>query len=116
MRHIVIPDAQVKPGVNTDHLEACGNYILEKQPDVIVNLGDFADMASLNSHEDRASKYFHDKSYAADIDCTIEAMDKLMWPIIKYNKRRKKNEDGAHLRGAPSSFFLLCSSFLPHDP
>jgi hypothetical protein len=81
----------VKEGVYIDHLEACGNYIIEKMPDVIINLGDFADMPSLNSHEDRASKYFHDKSYTSDIESTKEAMELLLAPLKRYNKGKKRN-------------------------
>jgi len=92
MRHLVIPDAQVRPGVGMEHLEACGNYIVEKQPDVIINLGDFADMPSLNSHEDRSSKYFHDKSYQADIDSSKEAMKLLLGPLRSYQKKQRKNK------------------------
>src|SRR4051812_29162536 len=39
--HLVIPDCQVKPGVRTDHMDWIGNFIVEKKPDVIVNIGDF---------------------------------------------------------------------------
>ena len=35
--HLIIPDTQVKPGVNTSHLEWCGKYIVDSKPDVIVH-------------------------------------------------------------------------------
>lgn len=47
--HFVLPDAQIRHGDNTDFLRAIGNYVVRKQPDVIINLGDFADMPSLSS-------------------------------------------------------------------
>ena len=40
----VIPDTQVKPDQDLSYLRAIGNYIVEKQPDAVVHLGDFADM------------------------------------------------------------------------
>lgn len=43
----VIPDTQVKPDIDLSWLEHIGNYLVEKQPDAIVHLGDFADMPSL---------------------------------------------------------------------
>lgn len=45
---LVIPDTQVRPGVNTGHFTWIGNYIAEKRPDVVVHLGDHWDMASLS--------------------------------------------------------------------
>jgi hypothetical protein len=51
MKILVIPDMQVKPGVDLAYVERIGSYIVEKQPDVIVNLGDMADMESLSSYD-----------------------------------------------------------------
>jgi len=42
--HLIISDVQVKPGDNYWFLKAIGNYIVETRPDVVVNIGDFADM------------------------------------------------------------------------
>src|SRR6185369_6686365 len=49
--HIVIPDAQVRPGVNTDHLEHVGNYIAEKKPDELICIGDFWDFPSIGTYD-----------------------------------------------------------------
>ncbi len=51
--HLIIPDCQVKPGHDYNYLKAIGNYIVKKRPDVIVNIGDFADMPSLSSYSYR---------------------------------------------------------------
>lgn len=48
---LYIPDCQIKPDVPLDHLRWLGNYIVKKQPDIIVNGGDFADMPSLSSYD-----------------------------------------------------------------
>jgi hypothetical protein len=45
--HLIIPDCQIKPGHDYNYLRAIGNYIVKKRPDVIVNIGDFAEMTSL---------------------------------------------------------------------
>jgi hypothetical protein len=45
---VLIPDTQVKPGVPLEHLKAAGRYINEHRPDVIVVIGDWWDMPSLN--------------------------------------------------------------------
>ena len=91
--HFIIPDTQCTPGDTYEHLEAAGNYIVDKQPDVIIHLGDHWDMASLSSYEKRGSKYFEGKSYRADIEAGLEGMEALFLPINKYNKRKKKNKE-----------------------
>lgn len=81
-RHIYIPDAQVKPGVPTAHLKACGNYIAEKRPDVIVCAGDFADMPSLSTHKPKGHMDYEGKRYMKDIVAVHDAMRLLMVPFI----------------------------------
>lgn len=78
---MVIPDGQVKPGVPLDHWRWAGLYAARKQPDVIVNLGDFADMPSLSSY-DKGKKSFEGRSYKRDIEAAKKAMDLFMAPII----------------------------------
>ena len=88
-KHLVIPDTQVKPNVPLDHFTALGNYIVEKQPDVIVHIGDHWDMPSLSSY-DEGKAGFDQRDYRADIDTGNEAMRLMFAPIDAYNKRRKK--------------------------
>jgi len=80
-RHIVIPDCQVKHGVKTDHLEACGNYIAEKQPDSVICLGDFADMPSLSRWDPKGSMSAEMRRYSKDILAARIGMTILMDPI-----------------------------------
>jgi hypothetical protein len=90
-RHVVIPDTQVKPGVNTDHLEAAGKYIASLTPDVLVHIGDHYDLPSLSSY-DKGKKSHEGRRYLADIKAGNEAMDRFMAPIHKEIARRKKNK------------------------
>ncbi len=78
--HCIIPDVQVKPGVPTDHLHWIGNYIAEKRPDVIVQIGDFADMPSLSSYS-LGQAEAEGNRYVKDIQAAQDAMDELMRPI-----------------------------------
>jgi len=72
---LVIADCQVRPGVPTQHLVAISNYILAKRPDVIVCIGDFADMPSLSRHSLAMEK--EGQRYRADVKSVHDAMDKL---------------------------------------
>jgi hypothetical protein len=93
IRIMMIPDGQVKKGVPMNHFNALGNYIADTQPDVLVNIGDFADMPSLSSYEKAGSKSSENGRYADDIKAAHTAMDILMRPIFKLNKgKHKKNQ------------------------
>ena len=85
--HFVIPDTQVKKGVPLTHLTAAGNYIVDKQPDVIVHLGDHWDMPSLSSY-DQGTKRAEGARYKDDIVAGIIGMERLMAPIWEYNSKR----------------------------
>lgn len=78
--HAVIPDCQVKPGVPVEHLSWIGQYLADKRPDVIVCIGDFADMPSLSSY-DRGKRTHALMTYAEDIQSVHRAMKLLLAPI-----------------------------------
>lgn len=90
MKILVIPDCQVKPGHSTDYLRSIGKFIVDKKPDVIVQIGDFADMESLSSY-DVGKKSFEGRRYLADIDAANAAMRALLNPIDEYNAKQRKN-------------------------
>lgn len=92
MRHLIIPDCQVRPGDDTKYLERIGKYIVELKPDVVVQIGDFADMPSLSSY-DVGKKSFEGRRYKADIEAANTAMERLLSPITEFNKRAIKNKE-----------------------
>lgn len=79
--HCLIPDVQAKPGVPLDHLEWAGKYIADKKPDVIICIGDFADLPSLSSY-DKGKRSAENKRYKKDIEAAHYAMELLMTPIV----------------------------------
>jgi hypothetical protein len=89
MRILVIPDTQVKPDSNTDHLKWAGMYAAEKQPDVIVHLGDHWDMESLCVY-DVGKKSFEGRQYSKDIAAGIDAMCVFEQPIHAYQNIQRK--------------------------
>src|SRR3990167_9302174 len=101
----VIPDVQAMPNVPLDHLTWCGKYLADKQPDVIVCIGDFGDFPSL-SHFERGTLEFEGRRYKKDLDAFHKAMDLLMTPLAKGNAKAKleftlgNHED--HIRRAVS--------------
>jgi hypothetical protein len=90
MKHFVLPDVQAKPGVDFTYLERIGKYVVEKQPDKIICLGDFADMESLSSY-DRGTKSFEGRRYVKDIEAAKLAMTIFLTPMWDYNAAQRKN-------------------------
>jgi len=91
LRHLVIPDTQVKPGVSLEHLEWLGRFIVHKRPDRIIMIGDWADMQSLSSY-DVGKKAFEGRRYKDDVDVAIEAQSILFKPLVEYNEQQKRNK------------------------
>ena len=89
MRILVIPDCQVKEGVPLEHLTWAGKAIVDYKPDVVVNLGDFADMPSLSSHDIKGSKYFEGLRYKKDVEAAKEAMKLLLAPLKELQRSQK---------------------------
>lgn len=89
--HLVIPDVQDRPGEPKDHLTWIGKYIVDYKPNIVINLGDFTDMASLSSY-DLGKKIIEGKRVKQDIESCREAMATLMQPLIKYNSLRRKHK------------------------
>lgn len=89
---LVIPDAQVKEGVPLDHLKWLGHYICKKQPDIIVNIGDFADMPSLSSY-DVGKKSFEGRRYTTDIEAVKAGMRTLLRPLWSLQAKQRENKN-----------------------
>jgi hypothetical protein len=92
MKILVIPDCQVKPGIPTEHLEWAGKAIVDYRPDVVVNIGDFADMPSLSTHDKVGSKYFEGKRYKDDIAFAKMGMKKMLKPLRDLQASQKVNK------------------------
>lgn len=86
----VVPDAQVRPGVPTSHIPAAGKYIADKQPDVIVCIGDWWDMPSCSRHDEPGSVEAEGRRYKADIAAGCDAMEAFLEPIAKVRGYKPK--------------------------
>jgi hypothetical protein len=89
MRILVIPDTQCKEGIPMEHLSWAGKAICEYKPDVVVHLGDHADMPSLSSHDVKGSKYFEGLRYQKDIEAAKLGMSMLLQPLRDLQKTQK---------------------------
>lgn len=81
--HFVLPDCQVKQGVDLSYLADIAQYIVAKKPDRIICIGDFGDFPSLSSY-DKGKKSHEGKRYIADLRAVYYGMYLLMMPILEY--------------------------------
>jgi hypothetical protein len=88
-RILVLPDVQAKPGVDFSFLRRIGTYMVEKRPDIVVCIGDFADMPSLSSY-DKGKKSFEGRRYKRDVEAAQFAMQAFLGPMEEYNKAYPK--------------------------
>lgn len=91
MKIFVIPDTQVREQDDLGFLTAIGNYIVAKRPDVIVHLGDLADMPSLSSY-DVGKKCFEGRRYTKDIEAAKDATFALFEPLYTLQSRQVWNK------------------------
>jgi len=96
-RHIIIPDSHASPEHNNDRFEWLGKFIYAMRPDVVIDIGDSADMNSLCSY-DKGTKGFESRRYLADVTAYHDAMEKLWWPYKKHKKGlpRREKRRGNH--------------------
>ena len=86
----VIGDLQVKQGVSLDYIHHIGSYIARKQPDIIIQIGDWFDNAALSSY-DRGQLSAEGKRLSADIKAgndAIRIIDEYITSVAGYNPRK----------------------------
>ena len=100
---LVIPDTQTKKGVPMFHLNWLGQYICKKQPDIILHLGDHADMESLSTYA-YGKMEFEGRRYVEDIEAAKKGMNVLLGPLRALQQRQA---DGKKKVYRPEMHFLL---------
>lgn len=83
--HLIISDPHASPKHNNNRALWLGHLINDLKPDVVINIGDSAEMASLASY-DRGTKLFQGRTYRADIDSHLDFQEKL-WSVVKKQKK-----------------------------
>lgn len=95
--HLVISDQHAHPSYNNDRALWLGRFIKDLKPDVVVNIGDAADLSSLSSY-DKGKASFHGQSYEKDIEAHLDFQEKLWQPMKRSKKKqpRKVVLEGNH--------------------
>jgi len=85
---IVWSCAHTKPEVSNERFDWLAGLIYDIRPDYCIDLGDGADMASLNSYDTNYPKAIVSQSYEADIESYNDSQERLRKPFKK-NKRKR---------------------------
>jgi hypothetical protein len=84
--HLIIPDQHAHPDFSNERADWLGKLIADIKPDIVINIGDAADMSSLNLYE-KGKASFHGKNYEKDINAHLDFQERL-WAPMKKSKRK----------------------------
>ena len=89
MNLLIIGDPHAHPDYDNNRFTALGKFIAKEKPQVIVCIGDMADMPSLSSY-DKGTKGFEGRRYSKDVKAVIDAQEKLFAPIKRMRGYKPK--------------------------
>mgnify|MGYP003652507014 FL=1 len=95
--HLILPDQHSHPDFNNERADYAGKLIADLKPDVVVNMGDAADLASLSSY-DKGKASFQGRNYQRDIESHLDFQERLWTPIrrLKCKLPRRIVLEGNH--------------------
>lgn len=83
---LIIGDAHAKPGVSNDRFYWAGRYAADTKPDIIVDMGDWADFPSLSSYDD-GKKSYEGRRYILDVQAALAAREEFNRGLQAHSKR-----------------------------
>lgn len=92
--HLIVPDSHAHPDHDNDRADWLGELILDVKPDVLIHIGDSADLPSLSTY-DKGKRSFQGRNYKADINAHLDFQERMFAPV----KRAK--------RKLPYSYFFI---------
>jgi hypothetical protein len=84
--HLIIPDTHAHPEHNNDRATLLARLIKDIRPDVVIHLGDSADLSSLSGY-DKGKRGFVGRTYRADIESHLDFQDRLWSPVLAAKKK-----------------------------
>lgn len=104
-RTLVIGDAHADPNFSNRRFDALGNFIVDRRPDNIVQIGDWGNLDSISFHNHGRPLLQEGQRLAADLESMRDAYDRMMRPLYgewdksKKAKKRKYNPNRYWLEG-----------------
>lgn len=84
--HLIIPDSHAHPDFNNKRYTWLGKLVRDLKPDVVINIGDWADMPSLCTY-DKGTKGYEGRRYKDDVNSALDAQERF-WAPIKAAKKK----------------------------
>ena len=85
---VVFTCAHADPSVGNERFSWLGAFLYDLKPDYVVDLGDGADMRSLNTYDTRYPQQIVNQSYEKDIDSYNDSQDRLRH-LFRYHRRKR---------------------------
>ena len=85
---VVFTCSHTDPDVSNDRFTWLGKFIHDIKPDYVFDLGDGADLKSLNSYDTRYPQAIVAQNYERDIEAYHDAQERLRQPYMKSRKKR----------------------------
>lgn len=87
---VVLTCAHASPETSNERFNWLGKFLYDIKPDYVVDLGDGADMKSLNSYDTKKPVTLVSQNYEADIDCYNDAQERIRWQFKKHKAKRPR--------------------------
>ena len=107
---VVFSCRQTKPGVSNDRFNVLGKFLYDLKPDYVVDLGDGADMSSLNSYDTKRPEAIVAQNYEDDINTENDAQERIRWEFTKNKKKKPK------FYGFEGNHETRIKTAISHDP
>ena len=91
MKILVIPDSHAQPGVSNERFDWVGRCIVKERPDLVIDIGDSADMGSLCKY-DVGTVSAEGRRYHEDLAVYWDANARIFAPVRKLQNRMIANK------------------------
>lgn len=85
---VIFTCSHAEPHVSNERFNWLGSLIYDIRPDYVIDLGDGADMRSLNSYDTKKPEAIVSQNYEEDINCYNDAQERIRH-LFKKNKRKR---------------------------
>jgi len=85
---VVFSCAHADPSAGNERFDWLGAFLYDLKPDMVIDLGDGADMRSLNTFDTRYPQAIVSQNYEQDIECYNDSQERLRHKF-RFMKRRK---------------------------
>lgn len=85
---LLIGDPHSSPDTDNERFSWVGNLILEEDPELVICIGDFADLNSLSSY-DKGKRSAELRRYRSDVNACRDALTRIDEPLLLHNEKKK---------------------------